>query len=355
MNQSKRLLVAAVSAVLISSCSTFIDTKQVSYINQAAVQNVLTTDLEQLWSKKYNHYQPKLLSSVALAISELTSLNQLNNQSLDKLSHYLRIFSSFGPDKDWEPNTATNINSALLDLQDMDGFYQITPATARLHENYAVALYRLYFLAPLQPLLIDHIEPLTKLVNLYAASDLPADQSVDYALWEVLRAAEILPFEARRKNKPAVTNALIGDDALQQALVSFISGKNGYRNNDNWPKQHATWALSQYYNLYNKQYWAQYNDSTDEQQRLLYQDKLTIAPELAMTNLDDQVWNALSLDKTQSHQQLKTQFSVPYVVSTFRGKSECQEGSLKERCIAPTIEQALPIKHISSDRLYILT
>ena len=355
MNQSKRLLVAAVSAVLISSCSTFIDTKQVSYINQAAVQNVLTTDLEQLWSKKYNHYQPKLLSSVALAISELTSLNQLNNQSLDKLSHYLRIFSSFGPDKDWEPNTATNINSALLDLQDMDGFYQITPATARLHENYAVALYRLYFLAPLQPLLIDHIEPLTKLVNLYAASDLPADQSVDYALWEVLRAAAILPFEARRKNKPAFTNALIGDDALQQALVSFISGKNGYRNNDNWPKQHATWALSQYYNLYNKQYWAQYNDSTDEQQRLLDQDKLTIAPELAMTNLDDQVWNALSLDKTQSHQQLKTQFSVPYVVSTFRGKSECQEGSLKERCITPTIEQALPIKHICSDSLYILT
>ena len=54
----------------------------------------------------------------------------------------------------------------------MPGFYQISATTARLHENYAVALYRLYFLPELQLLGAGHIQPLTKLINLYAASEL---------------------------------------------------------------------------------------------------------------------------------------------------------------------------------------
>ena len=74
-----------------------------------------------------------------------------------------------------------------------------------------------------------------------------------------------------------------------------------------------------------------------------------------MDDLDDALWSALSSNKTAKKEVIKEQFSVPYVVSTFRGKSECSEGTLKDRCIAPTIEQALPINHVCSDSLYILT
>jgi len=69
-----------------------------------------------------------------------------------------------------------------------------------------------------------------------------------------------------------------------------------------------------------------------------------------MTDLDNSLWRALdnSMTHTQSGTEskskaLKTIFSVPYVVSTYRGKSECEEGSLKARCITPTIEDATPI------------
>jgi microbial collagenase len=77
-----------------------------------------------------------------------------------------------------------------------------------------------------------------------------------------------------------------------------------------------------------------------------------------MTNLDNQVWSALesyASKYNKSQEELNTSFSIPYVVSTFRGKSECNEGSLEGRCISPTVEQALPINHTCSDSLFILT
>jgi len=367
MNKLSMSLAAVAIASVVSACSTntLNHSEQQPSINtlqsQATpmVDQLLATDIDQLWSQDFDHYQEGLLKAVADAISSEASKGDLANTQLEKLSFYLRIYSSFGADKDWPENTAQSVNNALINLRNMPGFFQINKTTARLHENYAVALYRLYFLTPLQSLTADHVKPLSQLINLYGETDLTSKDpdiknTFDYALWEVLRAGAILPYEARRKNETKFTTVINGEGELQQALIDFITAKNNTLANNDWPKQHALWALAQYYNLHNKEYWNEYYQHSEDDQKKLDDDKLSLPAEQMMDDLDNSIWAALSVNETTTEQR-KNLFSVPYVVNTFRGKSECEEGTLAGRCIAPTIEQALPINHECSDRIYILT
>ncbi len=367
MSNKISILFAAVSVALISGCTNTQKSNQIVNISPVLTQNselnksdpliaeIIETDVSQLWDQNFNHHRVGLLESVANGISAQTSLGILDDSKLDKLTYYLRIYSSFGPDKNWPEHTAETLNSALLNLQNMPGFYEINATTARLHENYAVALYRLYFLEPLQGAVTDHVKPLTKLIELYSSNQLPEDKAIDYALWEVLRASAILPYEARRKNQAAYIKGIQGDGELEQALLAFLTSKNAILKGDNWPQKHAVWALAQYYNIYNKQYWNEYYTRSEDDKKKLDEDKLTLPFEISMNDLDEAVWTAITADKTKSIEQAKEEFSIPYVVTTFRGKSDCKEGSLKDRCIAPTIEQVLPIKHVCSSSLYILT
>ena len=372
MHKFSMTLVAVAIASVISACSNSLPptVEQQENISSVAgqvdarVAQVLATDVEQLWSQDFNHYQAGMLKAVAEAISIEALKGELNSEKLEKLTFYLRIYSSFGTDKNWSEHTAESVNNALTDLYNMPGFFAVDATTARLHENYAVALYRLYFLAPLQPFTAEQVKPLSQLINLYASADLSNaaitddkenNKAIDYALWEVLRAGAILPYEARRKNESVFTKAVLGEDELQQALTQFITAKNNTLANNDWPKQHALWALAQYYNLYNKEYWNEYYQRSTDEQKRLDDDKLSLEVEAKMDALDNSVWAAVNTDKQVTPQQSKTLFSVPYVVNTFRGKSECEEGTLAGRCIAPSIEQALPINHECSERIYILT
>jgi len=364
------LAAVAISSIL-CACSGNGPTETVQQSNISVIQaevdpivaGILASDIEQLWSQEFDHYQAGLLKAVSDAISAEALKGDLANENLEKLTFYLRIYSSFGPNKDWPEQTAESVNKALTDLHNMLGFFDVNPTTARLHEHYAVALYRLYFLEPLQPFTAQQVKPLSQLINLYAEADLSNSDSdnnkaVDYALWEILRAGAILPYEARRKNETEFTEAINGEGELQKALVEFVTAKNNTISGNDWPKQHALWALAQYYNLYNKEYWNEYYQRSADDQKKLDQDKLSLPAEQLMDDLDNSIWAALSdtkADKETTDEQSKTLFSVPYVVNTFRGKSECEEGTLAGRCIAPSIEQALPINHECSDRIYILT
>jgi microbial collagenase len=338
---------------------TKINEQQVNISNAAieklSITTLLKTELSKQWSTNFDHQQENFLNDVANAITFYAQQGDVSNEALNKLSYYLRIYSSFGNDKDWPEQTASSLNNALLALQAMPGFYQVNASSARLHENYAVALYRLYYLEPLQASLEDHVKPLSKLIDLYASTELPDALAVDYALWEILRSAAILPYEARRKNKDIHINAVLKGGSLATSLSNFLVAKNSTLRGNNWPQKHATWALANYYNLYNKQYLNEYYLRSEAEQKKLNDDSLTLPVQQKMSDLDNTVWSALSADKSLSEEQIKTQFSIPYVVSTFRGKSECEEGTLENRCIAPTIEQALPNKHVCSASLYILS
>jgi len=377
MKNRKTLIVALTSVIIASSCSHSpiaeqrveeskrqIEMAEAKAVNSEAVKDLLATDLETLWSQAFDHYQDSLLLKVSQSISTLAKKGNLADTDLEKLTFYLRIFSNFGPDENWPEGTASALNSALVDLQNMQGFYHITSTTARLHENYSVALYRLYFLEPLRLSTVDHIKPLAKLIDLYANSDLLQSnvtnkgKALDYALWEIIRASSILPYEATRKNKAEHLNIFSEKDILPNALLAFIESDNATIKEDDWPKQHATWALANYFNVYNKQYLNAYYEKTEAEQKQLDDDEITLPVQKKMTDLDNSLWLALSnsmKNKMPNDQELKTLFSVPYVVSTFRGKSECEEGSLEGRCISPTIEEATPIKHVCSDSLFIRT
>ncbi|WP_019027836.1 collagenase [Colwellia piezophila] len=366
MNKFSKSLAAIAIASVVCGCSynAVNDGSQqsntVSTVTQVnpMVAQVLATDVDQLWSQDFDHYQAGLLKAVADEISVEALKGDLSSEKLEKLTFYLRIYSSFGSDENWPEQTADSVNNALVNLFNMPGFLAVNKTTARLHENYAVALYRLYFLAPLQPFTAEQVEPLSRLIKLYASADLSTitkDTTVDYALWEVLRAGAILPYEARRKNNTEFTKAVHGEGELQQALTQFITAKNNKLAGDDWPKQHALWALAQYYNLYTKEYWNEYYQRSEDDQKRLDDDKLSLAVEQSMDDLDNNIWQALTVDKDIDIEQSKTLFSIPYVVNTFRGKSECEEGTLAGRCITPTIEQALPINHDCSDKIYILT
>ncbi len=370
MNKLSMSVAAIAITSVISACSnTVIDDALESSVSISVpsvnpmVTQILATDIDQLWSQDFDHYQPGLLKAVADELSIQALKGDLTNDKLDKLSFYLRIYSSFGRDKDWPEQTAVSVNTALVNLRNMSGFFEVNQTTARLHENYAVALYRLYFLAPLQPFITEQVKPLSQLIDLYATTDLSRfmtentekGNAIDYALWEILRAGAILPYEARRKNIADFTNAVQGDQELQHALTQFITSKNNTLHGDDWPKQHALWALAQYYNLYSKEYWNEYYERSEDDQKRLDDDKLSLDVEEKMAALDNSIWAALTTNKQATVEQSKTLFSVPYVVNTFRGKSECEKGTLEGRCIAPSIEQALPINHECSDRIYILT
>lgn len=135
MNSKKKFFFVLVSSFVLSACShlpVYEQSMQQEVISQTSVlqsrgvQSILTADLETLWSQEFEHYQEDLLLQVSQAISVLAKGGNLANKDLDKLSFYLRIYSSFGPDKDWSIEASQAFNNALLALQAMPGFYQIT-------------------------------------------------------------------------------------------------------------------------------------------------------------------------------------------------------------------------------------
>jgi len=381
----KILLILTISVILITlykySSGSAPTIKISDTTTTAQVQNVLNSDLNTLWSEKFDHYQPNLLKNVAFAISTLSRDRPLSDQTkiakLIKLSYYLRIYSQFGADKGWSKDTAQAVNQAMFDLQNIKNFYQISPKTVRLHENFAVALYQLFTLEPLQPYVSKQINTLVKLLASYSqASAKVFNTDTDYALWEILRASAVLPYHAYSKDNKALILAVTKNDELQQALINFAHSRNATRSGNSadltiasnksimplsaknatrWPQQHAFWALANIYNVYNKQYWHKYEQQSDENKQKLDDDKMSLPIEEKMANLDDIVWHTLAQDNSLSLADKKQQFSIPYVVTTFRGKSACKEQELKDRCILPTITQALPIKHVCSASLYILT
>ena len=374
MKNKKTLIVALLSLFLVNACSQkmksepqgLIENNQMNFEQSEAVKKLLVTDVEVLWSQDFDHYHEGLLLQVSQAISALTKKADLTsegkpNDDLAKLTFYLRVYSSFGPNKNWVEGTADALNSALVSLQNMPNFYQITPTTARLHENYAVALYRLYFLKPLRLLTTNHVEPLAQLIDLYANSKLVQHNSVavDYALWEIIRASAILPYEATRKNKAEHLDIFSENNRLKRSLLAFIESDSAIIDGDDWPRKHAVWALANYYNIYNKQYLNTYYSKNETLQKQLDNSEITLPIQHEMTELDNAVWkaiaNSMKLNEDSDDNALKTLFSIPYVVSTFRGKSECKEGSLQGRCITPTVEEATPIKHVCSDSLFIRT
>lgn len=339
------------------------------YTHQSLNERVLTKDLvshilntreQDLWQQSFDHHKQGTLAQVADGIAYLSQQPVLSDeqyQQLEKLSFYLRVYSSFGPDKNWQDGDAQRLNSALVLLSSRADFFTLTTKQVRLHENYVVALYRLYYMDEMQDKIGAHVDNLTKLIDLYGHGWLDSELAYDHALWEVLRSAGILAHEARSRNKAPFTQGLSQGDKLQNALLKFVSSPNAIRKagssaENDWPRKNALWGLSKWYALTNKQYLNAYYKADEQTQKQLDDDKITWPIQDKMKAIDNQVWQALSgLDESDR----KAAYTVPYVVNTFRGKSECDDAPLTSRCVIPTLEQALPQRKDCSESLFILS
>ena len=142
MNKLTILLLTLAISVVITACSVNdeADTTKVMQsvlvpIVNPMVAQVLATDIEQLWSQDFNHYQQGLLKAVADEISMEALKGDLTNDKLEKLTFYLRIYSSFGTDKDWTEETAISVNRALVNLHNMPGFFEVSQTTCLLYTS----------------------------------------------------------------------------------------------------------------------------------------------------------------------------------------------------------------------------
>lgn len=182
----------------------------------------------------------------------------------------------------------------------------------RFLEHYAVTLYRLLD----TPELYDEAPQwLENTLNTIAKEQTQASLEGDYALWESYRALGFLAFSARDNEQLA--QSISSDARLRQVLLKSIA-------RGDWQQAHALWVLGYVHQLL-----------AQEQQQLL----------------DTQVWQALTKAESDKTQQ-QTLFSSIYLVNSFRGKSSCHD-TFKGQCLEIDIDQALPINHECSERLFI--
>ncbi len=92
MNKFSMTLAAAAIASVVSACSNnaLTNVEQQPSINLGQAQldpmvaEILATDVDQLWSQDFDHYQAGLLKAVANAISVEALKGDLNNENLEK-------------------------------------------------------------------------------------------------------------------------------------------------------------------------------------------------------------------------------------------------------------------------------
>ncbi|WP_158078612.1 collagenase [Microbulbifer mangrovi] len=193
---------------------------------------------------------------------------------------------------------------------------------ARLQEHFAVTLFRYYDRAPLAARLPAHVDTLQAVLERYQRGDLSV--SKQYALWESLRAIGFLGYQAR--SNQLIADTLLHHKRLEKTLLEFSRSDNGYTEERHWPLNHTLWALGNLQLL------------MDEEQGEL---------------LDETVWRLLSRDLSGLNQgQQQALYTRPYLVTSFRGKSACEE-EFPERCALPDASVALPISHNCSESLII--
>jgi len=299
------ILSSALCLSLLSACNS---TPENTKIIKADAQVIEILNAKDNWSFELS--TSEYLDKVTARINYLNE-SKINNQELDTLLYYLRGFSYYADLKNIPDSSWLQLDQALTSLQASGLLNLQNDQNARLVEHYAVALYRFYNQDVLSHKVGAHLNTLTQLIQL----DNAESTASQYAKWEAIRAMAFLTYEA--KNNKTLADAILTSKNWLPSLKTLIKQTG-------WQSEHALWTLA-------------------------YQHK--ILNEDAKKQLDSEVWQILDnmpmkLDKKQFL------FSQRYLVNSFRGLSECKS-DFEGKCVFPTIEEALPIKHKCSDSLFI--
>ena len=310
------LAIALPTLVGLSACSTspqiITDTGLLQKITQASDENLFDASSPLLTQSSFEQ--------VAARLNTTTSLSEANS-----LLYYLRAFSYFGPVDELDDNSFALLTSGLSNLASTEIFV----ASARLQEQFAVTLYRYYAnneqasaLARLSPLLDNQFIQLAKSAS---------DQEHDYALWETLRAYGLL-LNVARKDSDGELNKTLLELGFDQTLLDFAGSDNSIRNDKDWPKRNAYWALGLY--------------------RLALPASEDANPTQDEAALDEAVADIARQDISVRGDAAKDAYTLGYHVNSFAGLEECEKNS--DICRIPEQSKILPIEHHCSDSLFIL-
>lgn len=306
-------LLSAIVAVIISACSLKQGTND-------EVAQILSPD-SQLWQTG-NIHTPEHFHRSIEQLGQLLSTSNPDLGEVDRLLYFLRAYSYFGPYEPIDHIQWLTLDTVITRLREHRAFSADNDQAARLQEHFAVTLFRFYDRDPLAARLQPHMDTLLAVLERYQSGDLSAPKQ--YALWESLRAVGFLGYQAR--SNQMIADTLLDHKRLESTLLEFSRSDNGFTDECSWPLHHTLWALGNLQLL------------MDEEQGKL---------------LDETVWRLLSRDLTGlSQAQQQALYTRQYLVTSFRGKSACEE-EFPGRCALPDESIALPITHDCSESLAI--
>ncbi|SHF05382.1 microbial collagenase [Microbulbifer donghaiensis] len=297
-------------------------------LSACAQKSDRSPEITALLNPQSDFWQAGQLHSPAHFRAAVSELNRLladpgaEPQALDRLLYYLRAYSYFGPLEPLDDLHWLALDRAMQELSAHPAFSAHGDFAARLQEHFAVTLYRYYDRDVLAGRVAAHLPTVAAILQRYRSGDL--SRAEQFSLWENFRALGFLAYNA--KSLPAIKHALTEEFPLTAALLAFVRSENADRFGDAWPLRHSLWVLG---NLH----------------ALLEQEKAG--------QLDEQVWATLSRDLHRLDDIARRElFTTPYLVSSYRGKSACDE-NFPERCVFPEEHAALPITHSCSASLII--
>ena len=284
------------------------------------IQRLLAPTTE-LWQQGPLH-SPQYFRAALLELQRLLADPRADVQEVDRLLYYLRAYSYFGPLQPLDDLQWLALDEVMRRLPAHPVFSARNDSAARLQEHFAVTLYRYYNREILADRVAQHLPVLGAVLQRYQTGLLSRAES--YSLWESFRALGFLAYSA--KSRDPIKIALTEEYPLARTLLAFARSDNARASDDAWPLRHSLWALG---NLH------------------------VLLGEEAAAQLDEKVWNTLSRDLYDlDDERRRTLFTEPYLVSSYRGKSACEE-DFSERCAFPDEQQALPITHNCSASLII--
>ncbi|MCW8878736.1 MAG: collagenase [Kangiellaceae bacterium] len=271
------------------------------------------------WSLEFAHDRKGRLDAVIEYIG-LYAKQPEKSQELDQLLYYLRTYNYFAADIELTDEQSEKLNRALHETSRSNSFYSNDEQGLRLQENYLVALYLYFSNKKLHARVLEHRPNLIRILQQFSEVEaLTISEQAQYTLWEAFRAAAFLGYEARRNEE--MQKSLTADKKLADTLIAITR----HQKQNNWIFQHGIWSTAYIQNV-----------SEDKDAEAI----------------DEQMMRIFDNASFLSENEKKFAFSNRYLVNSYRVQDDCL-GSFKDRCVIPTIDEALPINHKCSDSLFI--
>jgi len=299
------------SSLLLASC-----TKQILHVSD------ILESPKNSWSLEFEHNESGRLDAVFAQIEQYL-LEADKADELDQLLYYLRTYHYFAADNELTDTQKERLNNLLLSLADHENFFSsngLNDISLRMQENYLVALYLYFSEKSMYEKVATHKDTLLRILEQFTDADInQLSEQAKFTLWETTRSIAFLAYEARRNEK--MKASLVKDSALADSLLALTAKQKS----DNWIFRHGIWSTAYLQTV-----------SQEADAKAIDVKMMKVFDDAAFLNEEDK----------------KYVFSNRYLVNSFRVQDECLD-TYKDRCVIPSIDDALPINHKCSDSLFI--